>query len=521
MKNKIQFLLFVAILFFSISTYSQVTVSVQNLQYTNNGQSTISPANCGNIDLATSTSTSINLGINLSKPNGQVVGLSDLRVYTQKSSSDSRVERSWVQIQESFWTTSQPNTYSTTASFSINSSDFNVSGGTLFVVFKSSGNVEYQTACSFTITKTPLPSFSLSPTTTSFACGDTSSRTFTVTPSNIPSGASVTYQWSYSGWTLISQTATSRTLQPSSATSLPSTVTITPFINGVAQNSRTSTVSRPAFTSSANITGNNSICTPATTGSYSISGLLAGQSVTWSSSNTAIATVSPVTGNNTIVTRVGNGTFNLIAKITNQCGEFVNIQRSIRFGGAPLFTVQQNTGVTSNIEVLTLKGINNANIANEQITNVVWEEVQLNNADCGDVFGSGGVNAYVDYYVNNCNMQVKVTATNSCGSTIVYKTVQNNRVSGGTESRLSQNNYSVFPNPAKDVVTIELIDQENQTKKNTTISGELFDIMGQSKSKVQVLDNKATFSVSQLKKGIYILKIYINDQVEIHQIAVE
>ena len=168
MKNKIQFLQFVAILFFSFSTYSQVAVSVQNLQYTNNGQSTISPANCGNIDLASSTSTSINLGINLSKPNGQVVGLSDLRVYTQKSSSDSRVERSWVQVQESFWNhpSSGNDTYSTTPpSFTINSSDFNVSGGTLFVVFKSNGGVEYQSTCSFTITKTPVPTFTLSPTT--------------------------------------------------------------------------------------------------------------------------------------------------------------------------------------------------------------------------------------------------------------------------------------------------------------------------------------------------------------------
>ena len=73
MKNKIQFLQFVAILFFSFITYSQVTVSVQDLQYTNNGQPAIYPTNCGNIDLASSTSTSISFGINLSKPNGQVV----------------------------------------------------------------------------------------------------------------------------------------------------------------------------------------------------------------------------------------------------------------------------------------------------------------------------------------------------------------------------------------------------------------------------------------------------------------
>jgi hypothetical protein len=96
MRNKIKFLQLVLILFFSFNTHSQVTVSVQNLQYTNNGQPSVYPLNCGNIDLASSTSTSINLGINLSKPSGQVVGLSDLRVYTQKSSSDSRVERSWI-----------------------------------------------------------------------------------------------------------------------------------------------------------------------------------------------------------------------------------------------------------------------------------------------------------------------------------------------------------------------------------------------------------------------------------------
>ncbi|SHG15671.1 hypothetical protein SAMN05444396_105116 [Flavobacterium segetis] len=144
MKNKIQFLQFIAMLFISFSTYSQVTASVQNLQYTNNGQATISAANCGNLDFGTSTSTSINLGINLSKPNGQVVGLSDLRVYTQKSSSDSRIERSWGQIQESSWNTLvQPNTRQASANFSINSSDFNVSGGILFVVFKSSGGTEY------------------------------------------------------------------------------------------------------------------------------------------------------------------------------------------------------------------------------------------------------------------------------------------------------------------------------------------------------------------------------------------
>jgi len=46
-------------------------------------------------------------------------------------------------------------------------------------------------------------------------------------------------------------------------------------------------------------------------------------------------------------------------------------------------------------------------------------------------------------------------------------------------------------------------------------------LLGRSKSKVELTDNKATFSVKGLHHEIYVLKIYINDQVESHQIAVE
>lgn len=44
---------------------------------------------------------------------------------------------------------------------------------------------------------------------------------------------------------------------------------------------------------------------------------------------------------------------------------------------------------------------------------------------------------------------------------------------------------------------------------------------GQFKIKVQFIGNKAQFPVIGLKKGLYILRIYINDQVETHQIALE
>ncbi len=71
------------------------------------------------------------------------------------------------------------------------------------------------------------------------------------------------------------------------------------------------------------------------------------------------------------------------------------------------------------------------------------------------------------------------------------------------------------------MISIELRDEKNQPEKNAKISGELFDMLGLSKSKVEIVDNRAIFSVNGLNKGIYVLKIYINDQVESHQIAVE
>ena len=71
------------------------------------------------------------------------------------------------------------------------------------------------------------------------------------------------------------------------------------------------------------------------------------------------------------------------------------------------------------------------------------------------------------------------------------------------------------------MVSIEAIDMDYQSEENTTITGELFNIMGLPVSKVQINNNQATFSVQGLNRGIYVLKIYINDQIEAHQIAVE
>lgn len=125
---------------------------------------------------------------------------------------------------------------------------------------------------------------------------------------------------------------------------------------------------------------------------------------------------------------------------------------------------------------------------------------------------------YLDYY-GNCSTKIKITATNNCGSK-VYTTSVN-----GTNSpphRLSNSSiYEIYPNPSKEIVNIKTKDLDNKLEKNSKISGELFDLMGLLKLKIDDINNKPNFSVSGLKKGVYILNIYINDQTEIHQIIVD
>ncbi|MCL9771054.1 T9SS type A sorting domain-containing protein [Flavobacterium sp. HXWNR69] len=81
--------------------------------------------------------------------------------------------------------------------------------------------------------------------------------------------------------------------------------------------------------------------------------------------------------------------------------------------------------------------------------------------------------------------------------------------------------YMIYPNPSKDMVYIDLRDQNNLPEIKSKVYGELYDLMGNLKSNVEIVDHKAVFSVNGLNKGIYVLKIYINGNEESHQIAVE
>ncbi len=58
-------------------------------------------------------------------------------------------------------------------------------------------------------------------------------------------------------------------------------------------------------------------------------------------------------------------------------------------------------------------------------------------------------------------------------------------------------------------------------ERDARTSGELFDIMGQSRRKARLKNNTASMDVSGLQKGIYILKITIEGKTEGHQVIIE
>ena len=116
---------------------------------------------------------------------------------------------------------------------------------------------------------------------------------------------------------------------------------------------------------------------------------------------------------------------------------------------------------------------------------------------------------------------VSVKAQNSCGWSDWVELPFEITELPPSYQRVDQSIYSVFPNPSNNIVNIDLADLNHLPETNATITGELFDMIGFSKGTINMVNNKASFSVSGLTPGIYIVKIFINGIPESHQIAVQ
>ena len=184
---------------FSTLAYAQVEVKIDNMSYLSGP--TI--ADCGTIDLEDENQVTVQFVVDLEKPTAMVVGIGNLKVFTKKTSQSTEVEQYNQIVQDISWGTSSATEESFSASISITlyADNFNTSGGILFARYISSSQVPYDSSCDYSIEKDEVPGFSISPTSESVVCGNTSSKAFSVIPENIPAGSNVVYQWNIgNGW---------------------------------------------------------------------------------------------------------------------------------------------------------------------------------------------------------------------------------------------------------------------------------------------------------------------------------
>ncbi len=265
----------------------------------------------------------------------------------------------------------------------------------------------------------------------------------------------------------------------------------------------------------ATLTGPNKICS---TGNYTFTlvDAIPNSSVVWTvTSNLTIVNSS----NSNITIKALNSTTKGLATITATIGGVVKTKTI--WIGKPSFSIIRDhvEYCDGSYHYVTFEILNPDTTSSHNYT---WAYFNYP----GMTFTSIGNNKYVfrfNYYFNDY-FEVSVTETNTCGST-TSSTEELIKLCGtftNQYSRMaSQSLYNVYPNPATDVINIDVIDVELQPTKLATIAVELYDMSGQLRAKKSIIDNTATIDIQSLPKGIYILYISVNDTVESHQVIIE
>lgn len=510
-KTVLAFSILLFVLF--TSTVKGQTVSLQDISV--NGTAV---SNCGTIAFGSNSSVNLSLKMKITKPSTtDVGGFATFKLYIKKTPSSTPQFMNGIMVNNSAF--SQGTSWEGTFSQTLQASDINVSGSTFYGVYEVSTNVHPNT-CSYALTKNSSPTFNLVPATQVVYCDILSGYTFTV--DNVyASPGTLTYNWNVgSGWKFndsgvaitapFTTTTNSIQIRPIDFTILPSSIQVTPILNGVSQPTRTCQISRSNFTTTqATISGGNSIC--GTSGVYTIENLSSTfhvNTVSWSSSNPAIATVSSTTGSSITVNKVSDGTFNLIAKITNACGQSVNVSKSIRVGGGPpSFDIELTS--TNNYAYAEFVTDNGVPLNQQGITSTTWTKIGSTNGGTGSGSGFQGSGRGPNY---NWTVTFVITATNDCGTTSITRTITcapppYNPCDRASSLSVSKDNEGYLQ--SKIILDPPCSNKQSDSpgKENTIadqiIATDIYDFSG-----VRVKAFKTGQSdISDLRKGVYIVKV--------------
>ncbi|MBJ7883036.1 T9SS type A sorting domain-containing protein [Gelidibacter salicanalis] len=511
MKSKIH-LLTILITFCIYNTYGQITTTLDEVYV--NGQTSVT--NCGTIDFETTENNTLTFYYTLTKTSSST-GEGFLKIKLKYNSSSNGAERGNQYITSNLWNSNQ---YVHTIATNIDASEVQVNGSSIYLEFTEvSSPFDYYNSCEHPIIKTPVPSFSLTPNSTTVSCESTSVKNFTVTPSNIPNGATVTYQWNVgNGWLRNGNPASNFTTSTPSVTLTPNAfppgnVNVTPVLNGDSYPTLTSAVSLGSFNPVYQISGVNGFCTTAT---YTVNNLLSGTSVTsWSVSNNNIATISS-NGNQATLTAVGSGLVSISANITNSCGQSKPFHKINIVVGNPYFPNIQMTGID---EVVEDQIVHYSVPIASGATSYQWSfnylgsgnpTIPSNNWQILSGQGSRSISVKVGSRSNTVVVICK--AINSCGNTTKYKDVS---VTGIDDNCVGDNpcygTTRVNSNPMKAGFSTNIIEYiPNPNNKNAKAGTENYTLEVFNQFNVNVYSKKQNnpiFNLNNLNKGFYIVKL--------------
>ena len=324
-------------------------------------------------------------------------------------------------------------------------------------------------------------------------------------------------------------------------------------------------VTRDPFLTTAEITGNANIC-PSSSGSYTVSNL-GTNTVNWSLSDASLASLSATSGTNVTVNAITEGAVVLTATIINACNQTATKTFAINIGAAKLNNNKIQGGYDNvpvgSQSVLTVEAAIGA-------TSYQWSIVPINSS-C--ISSSGSTTGTLPYLVNNgyysrvarwgtCTglYRVRCYASNSCGvkyysdkvvrvfnssnnpcpsgAKIVHQSVKgddgsvniidepdlppcnNSEVELKQAENVKQNtslenlNFTVYPNPSNGNFTIDL------GIENVKYTVAIFSSIGR-KVFEKINSEDSSISLSNLKPGIYMVMINVNETTMVKNIVIK
>lgn len=527
--KKITLRILFTFLFFTNFVNSQVTSGMFNVSVNN-----VPIENCTTIALGNNTSVTVSFTLRVTRPSSStdVGSAAKYRIFLKRNSSATPIELNGILVNNSAF--SGGTTWEGTFSQTIDASSIDVTGSNFYGEYSHTAGNSPAKTCIYKLTKNPSPTFELSPTSQPIYCDSKSEYRFTVnnvynSPGTLSYTWYVGYGWSRNGVPVNGGSFTTTEnyiyLKPTNHTVVPQTVQVVPVFNGVSQPVKACSTARSGFSPSLlTIAGKASMCYQSAPEIYSIPDLYNDLTVSWSSSNNSIATVTN-SGNQAIVTPVSKGFFTLTGLVANACGQTYAIKKDVGIVSSP---VANFTGEKVQQYIYEYRGQD----LYDDLSTYTWENVSST--------------PYVDF--NNMGNRVlitgfppfsitlKLTATNDCGSDVIYTTLslntedeEINRVANPNNPEVTPTNAldkpslvkisEVYPNPSNNVVNIKIKDTNSNIKKSK-ITAKLFDLSGNQKSEIKIENEITPLSVQGFPKGIYILKVNNNGKEEINKIII-